>query len=544
MFNQSRYPGMASNVAIPDDQYIADFIISEIRLRQNESSLYDYALSLLSEDHFKNSLVDDLIERPKLLLEYIAENPNEVPTQARFDNALAGYVGITAVRTVEHDSAFINDLKRSQRHLLIPIAEEEADIKDLLTSTGYLEIQRREPEKIGGYTPRNNQKPPVNVTGARRGRETKIKPRKVETSEPRYEPRIKPTAPQRPMLRAKENFVQDGKMAYADHSTFNRLAITETDIKAKPNFFAGVQDPENILDDSGFAYALVEDLSVTCHSQATALAWANTLNAKSDLRLTSTIMDVTYQTIQIADTAVDNATRELALMNIGPGGRVLEGNLATFGALVDAMEQLRDSAVTSSTAELLLRTINRRATVAVNQMLRYDLAVEKQYITDFLVDWYPLRQYLVNQYSEKSVVTELSKYERTTVTRILNISAPKSDEADDLTDTTYSNELLQRSIITADNHFTTVLPISSGRLGFALEDRTSYICHTETPEVYNYLLAIIRRAEEHAPLYTYESISITTIDKVRFNIRLTEVQNIKTRVATKPYLAITFVDFQ
>lgn len=531
LFNQS--------VRIPDDGVIAKTLIENIEAMANQSNVADYAAQILSERNYRNTAVDEIIELPKELLNVIANNPNQVPTEQRFADCLADFSLIAAVHTVQRDRAFLQEAQRLEPHVFKEVSGIIASVNATLNQYGAGEPA---PQNIGGYTPRNNRSTatPVTTTVGRAGRSA---PKGAADAPPQaptsYEPKTETKLPTtRPLLRRKRKAMEDKILAYSDHATFNRLPMRTHDIKPQADFYGFLKDPLNTLDTS-YIHSLVTDLIGTSHAQVVAAGWCATM-ASTSANVHNTVLDIAYENLGTVYMAESNEARETELLEIGEFADLIAGTgrIKTLDSLHQQLTALGSLVETSVLAASLFRDINRRVTIAVNQMIRYDLALEKLDIDDFSADWVELVSYLNGKYPPTTVRSELEKWGNPIVSRVLQFHIPTEAYGP------YIEEVATRCIFSLEPNFVCVLPVSAGTLGIQFEQRTSFVCPKETPTEYEYLSAILERAEAEQPLTTYNSVSISTIDNVRFNLRKTDIKLDNAKVATTKYLAVTFIDYQ
>lgn len=529
------YPNYFQNqvAEIPDDSTIAQIMLNEIKFNANRSAICDYAYQILSEKQFRNTAVDNLIAMPIETLETIADNPNQIPIEERFENALRDWALVAALATVENDKAFmknvaaVNDVEtlNNVKHILSNIHET-------------LRKSKRQSSTVdrGGY-----KSGITDLTGGSSNARTRKPVRGQEEPTPQYEPRDeKQSIKTRPLVRRKGKDMSDSTLAYRDHATFNRLALMTNATKPEPDFFGALTDPTGTID-GNYYHTTVSDIVGSSHNHAVATGWCATIKTESNCNRNNTILDLSYQTLDIVYLFESAEAREIALTELAEVHDLITGKCKTLDSLHNHLVKLHEKSKESPFADALLTAINRRATSAVNKMIRYSLAIEDQSIDDFLGDWRDLVNYLVQVSSREAVNSELAKWGPNIAKRVSQIVAPTS-EAD--FSGIYEPDILLNAVGIVSDHFTCVLPVSAGALGIRLDSRTSFVCPAETPVEFKYMKAIQDRANEELALGLYDSVNIVTSDSIRFQVDSTDIKASSAKVAADKYLALTFIDYQ
>ena len=528
------YPNyFQSQVAdIPDNQYIGEVMIDEIKRNAGRSVICDYAMQILSENHYRNQAVDKIISLPIDTLTTIRDNPTQTPVEQRYEAALRDWALVAALSVVEHDKEFMRGAAE------VKDGETIATIKGIL---GNIQETLRQSRTLSNNVSHGGYKSGITdslSTSNVRAR-TPIRSEKEET--PQYEPREeKQPKKTRPLLRRKGKNMSDSTLAYRDHATFNRLALMTNAAKPEADFYAMLTDPTGTID-GNYLHSKVDSIVGSSHAHAITTGWCATMASESSCNRTNTILDVCFQTVEVVHLFETPEERELALTDMGELQELFSGNCKSIDQLHGYLVYLHKKAETSPFASALLTALNRRATIAVNKMIRYSLAIENQSIDDFLGDWKDLVNYLVKEFNRSAVESELSKWGPHLARRVSALVVP---EKDDEYSGIYEPDILLRSVCFTSEHFTTVLPISAGALGIRLDARTSFVSPAETPVEYKYMKAIQDRANDELSLGLYDSVNIVTSDDVRLQIDSTDIKASDARVAADKYLALTFIDYQ
>lgn len=527
---------------IPSDSEIAQSLIDAIEMRKKDSPIFDYASEILANNRYENKEVDAIINLPKDMLNDILDHPTQEPANDRMSRLLEDMSIVAAVMTVQNDREFIASVQRSDAHILRAATDIMEDVERRLIEIGKIKPQNG--KSMGGYSPGGYQReaPPVSAASSRPGRSALAR----EVPKPTYEPKVEReviTKSKRPLVRAKGYYMDNDVLCYRDHATFNNLALASRDVKPEPDFF-GVLATGSTDTDSNYLTAQVSDVYAADISHAQSIAWTAVMTTNPKAKTTSTVLDIDYSTVKLLTVFSTPTEREEAVLVLGTASQLFDGSINRFDQLYTELNVLKEVAESSDLADTLFRTLNRRATVALNKMIRYELTLENLSMSDFSTDFMDLRDYLVRAAGEANVVAEFTRLQSSIVTRILSVVLVDEDVPKECIDSPYSKELLSQSVALIERHFCVQVPISASALGIALDDRVSYVCPMETTNTYDYLSGIIRRAEVGMTFNNWESISLVTIDGTRFDIGKTDIEVKLHKSSPRRYLTLTFRDYQ